>query len=51
MKDVRNTIAHEYIEDELVEVFDEVLVYTDTLMRIIHNTLHYIQVSYIDAKN
>lgn len=50
MKDVRNTIAHEYIEDELVEVFDEVLGYTDTLMRIIHNTLHYIQVSYIDAK-
>jgi hypothetical protein len=50
MKDVRNTIAHEYIEDKLTEVFDEVLLYTAKLMDIIHNTLNYIQESYIDAK-
>lgn len=25
MKDVRNTVVHEYIEDDLVDVFDEVL--------------------------
>jgi 2-hydroxy-3-keto-5-methylthiopentenyl-1-phosphate phosphatase len=50
MKDVRNTIAHEYIEDELVEVFDEVLSYTEKLVQIIHNTLDYIQVNYLDTK-
>lgn len=43
MKDVRNTIVHEYIEDELVEVFEEVLLYTKQLILIIHNTLHYIE--------
>ena len=46
MKDVRNTIAHEYIEDELIEVYDEVLFYTEKLILIIHNTLNYIQKSY-----
>ena len=43
MKDVRNTIAHEYIEDELSEVFEEVLQYTQVLIKIIHNTLKYIE--------
>ncbi|OYY26815.1 MAG: capsule biosynthesis protein [Sulfurovum sp. 39-42-12] len=43
MKDVRNTIAHEYIEDDLVEVFDEVLQYCETLIIIIENTLNYIE--------
>jgi hypothetical protein len=43
MKDVRNTIAHEYIEDDLVEVFDEVLQYCETLIIIIKNTLNYIE--------
>lgn len=42
MKDVRNTIVHEYIEDELVEVFDEVLEYTGKLIKIIENSLTYI---------
>ena len=42
MKDVRNTIVHEYIEDELVEVFDEVLKYSDKLIEILNNTLNYI---------
>ena len=41
MKDVRNTIAHEYIEDDLVEVFDEVLEYSEKLITIIQNTLNY----------
>jgi len=50
MKDVRNTIAHEYIEDELIEVYDEVLFYTEKLILIIHNTLNYIQKSYENAK-
>ena len=43
MKDVRNTIVHEYIEDELVEVFDEVLEYTEQLIKIIKATLQYIE--------
>lgn len=43
MKDVRNTIVHEYIEDDLAEVFDEVLIYAQKLIGIIQNTLDYIQ--------
>lgn len=43
MKDVRNTIVHEYIEDALVEVFDEVLQYTKDLVQIMNNTLAYIE--------
>jgi len=42
MKDVRNTIAHEYIEDNLTEVFEEVLQYTNSLIKIINNTLNYL---------
>jgi len=44
MKDVRNTIVHEYIEDALVDVFDEVLEYSGKLILIIENTLEYINV-------
>ena len=43
MKDVRNTIVHEYIEDELVGVFEEVLEYSEKLIVIINNTLKYIK--------
>lgn len=46
MKDVRNTIAHEYIEDDLTEVFEEVLEYTQVLISIIKTTLSYIQKRY-----
>ncbi len=42
MKDVRNTIVHEYIEDELAEVFDEVLEYSEKLIEIMKNTLLYL---------
>lgn len=42
MKDVRNTIVHEYVEDALMEVFDEVLEYAQKLVIIIDNTLIYI---------
>ena len=45
MKDIRNTIVHEYIEDELVDVFDEVLEYTKYLINIINKTLAYINKS------
>ena len=42
MKDIRNTIVHEYIEDALVEVFEEVLTYTQELIKITKSTLLYI---------
>lgn len=42
IKDIRNTVVHEYIEDDLVEVFEEVLQYTEDLIEIINNTLKYI---------
>ena len=41
MKDIRNTIVHEYIEDALIDVFDEVLEYTQKLLLIINTTLKY----------
>jgi len=43
MKDIRNTIVHEYIEDNLQNVFEEVLEYTQYLIRIMKNTLEYIE--------
>jgi uncharacterized protein YutE (UPF0331/DUF86 family) len=43
MKDIRNTIVHEYIEDDLVEVFDEVLAYTSKLIAIMNTTIKYIE--------
>ena len=42
MKDVRNTIVHEYIEDKLTDVFEEVLEYSEVLIEIMNNTLNYI---------
>ena len=45
MIDVRNTIVHEYIEEALADVFDEVLMYAQKLIVIIENTL-----AYIDSK-
>jgi len=43
MKDVRNTIVHEYIEDDLANVFEEVLEYSFELIKIISSTLIYIE--------
>jgi len=43
MKDIRNTIVHEYIEDDLRAVFDEVLEYTEILITMMYTTLKYIQ--------
>ena len=43
MKDVRNTIVHEYIEDQLVDVFEELIEYTAKLIKIIKTTLLYIE--------
>jgi len=43
MKDVRNNIVHEYIEDELTDIFEEVLEYTSKLIHMIQNTLAYME--------
>jgi hypothetical protein len=43
MKDIRNTIAHEYIEEHLQDVFDEVLEYTPILVALIDRTLAYVE--------
>ena len=52
MKDIRNTIVHEYIEDDLIEIFDDVLQYTAILIAIIKNSLNYVEKRcQIDAKN
>ena len=34
--------VHEYMEDELTDIFDEVLEYTEDLINIINTTLKYI---------
>ena len=44
MKDLRNTIIHEYIEDDLVEIFEEVVNYTGKLKEIINRTLRYVKI-------
>lgn len=41
MKDMRNTIVHEYIEDHLVGVFETVLEYSESLLGIMKNTQQY----------
>jgi len=43
MKDIRNSIAHEYIEDDLVDIFEDVLEYTQDLILMIKKTLTYIE--------
>jgi len=43
MKDMRNTIVHEYIEDHLVAIFADVFEYSQCLMEIMNNTRVYMQ--------
>jgi len=39
MKVVRNPIAHECVEDDLVYIFEDALLYSEKLISIINNTL------------
>jgi nitrate reductase NapAB chaperone NapD len=41
MKDIRNSIVHEYIEEELAATFNELLVYTPKLLDFMQNSLQY----------
>lgn len=51
MKDLRNTISHEYIEDEMVDIFDDVLEQTKNLIKIINKTISYIDKTTKQQKN
>lgn len=42
MKDVRNTIVHEYVEEELINVFEEVLYHSEELLKMIKHTVSYL---------
>jgi len=41
MKDLRNTIVHEYIEDDLADVFEETLAFSEELIAIMRRTVEY----------
>ena len=43
IKDIRNDISHEYIEENLKELFEDVLEYTPILIQIIQTTIKYTQ--------
>ena len=43
IKDIKNDIAHEYIQDELAGLFKDLMEYTPVLINIIQNTLRYIK--------
>ncbi len=43
LKDIRNTIVHEYIEEELVGVFEELLTYTPRLLEIMSASIAYLE--------
>ncbi|SHO80680.1 hypothetical protein MNB_SV-15-283 [hydrothermal vent metagenome] len=43
IKDIKNRVVSEYIDDNLVEIFSDVLEYTAPLIEIINNTIRYMQ--------
>lgn len=43
IKDIRNEIAHEYLDDDLKASFDDVLKYTPILIEMIQTTIKYSQ--------
>jgi len=43
MKDIRNTISHEYVEEALIEVFKDVLEYIPNLLQVMNNTVEYVE--------
>ncbi|WP_456392747.1 hypothetical protein [Nitratifractor sp.] len=43
MKDLRNTVVHEYIEEKLSDTFEELLEYTPRLLEFSRRSLAYVQ--------
>jgi len=46
IKDIRNSIAHEYIEDNLIEFFDEILDYSPKLLNLLQKSKKYLENNY-----
>ena len=42
MKDIRNTIVHEYVEEELMATFEDVLQFSEVLLDLMNKTQQYI---------
>jgi len=48
MRDLRNEIAHEYLEEELASTFKDLLELTPYLIEIVNNTIHYSHKNYLN---
>ncbi|MCL6493205.1 MAG: hypothetical protein K6T54_00350 [Ignavibacterium sp.] len=48
MRDLRNEIAHEYLEEELASTFKDLLELTPYLIEIVNNTIHYSNKNYLN---
>ena len=43
IKEVRNDIVHEYVEDGLIDIFEDVLKYSEKLLEMMNQTKNYCQ--------
>lgn len=41
IKEIRNSIPHEYVEDGLLDIFEDVLKYTSKLLVMMHRSVDY----------
>lgn len=48
---LRNTIVHKYIEENLLDIFNDVIEYSKNLMSIIKSTVKYIKAYNLDRMN
>ncbi|MGQ9643184.1 MAG: hypothetical protein ACUVT3_04945 [Ignavibacterium sp.] len=48
MRDLRNEIVHEYLEEELASTFKDLLELTPYLIEIVNNTIHYSNKNYLN---
>ncbi|MGQ9797684.1 MAG: hypothetical protein ACUVRG_00075 [Ignavibacterium sp.] len=48
MRDLRNEIVHEYLEEELISTFKDLLELTPYLIEIVNNTIHYSNKNYLN---
>ncbi|MBF0336285.1 MAG: capsule biosynthesis protein [Nitrospirae bacterium] len=46
MRDLRNEISHEYRLDDITEIFEAVMEYSDKLIEVIENTRAYVRLHY-----
>lgn len=48
MRDLRNEIVHEYLEEELASTFKDLLGLTPYLIEIVNNTIYYSNKNYLN---